>query len=45
MIEKPLTILTHNKDKTVGLVEGENPASKCIGEFSPIYLREWVEQQ
>jgi len=40
----PLTILSHNPSKTVGLAEGPNPKSDFIGIFSPVFLREWTEQ-
>ena len=39
-----LTVLSHNPDITVGLVEGDNPDSDFICEFSPLALKEWVEQ-
>jgi hypothetical protein len=39
-----LNVLSHNPSKTVGLVDGGNPASDLIGEFNPKYLKEWAEQ-
>ena len=39
-----LNVLSHNPTATVGLVDGDNPASDLIGEFDPKYLKEWAEQ-
>jgi hypothetical protein len=39
-----LTVLSHNPDKTVGLVDGDNPESDFICEFSPLALKEWVDE-
>jgi hypothetical protein len=40
----PITVLSHNPAKTVGLVTGENPPKNFICEFDPLALKEWVEQ-
>jgi hypothetical protein len=39
-----LTVLSHNPDKTVGLVDGDNPETDLIGPFSPLALQEWVAE-
>jgi hypothetical protein len=39
-----LTVISHNPSKTVGLVDGDNPESDRIGPFSPLALKEWVDQ-
>jgi len=39
-----LTVISHNSSKNVGLVDGDNPESDRIGPFSPLALKEWVEQ-
>jgi len=36
--------LISNPEKTVFMIQDENPTADFIGEFSPKFLKEWAEQ-